>query len=773
MRMQALAISLVIVSGVSIFIMSVSTYQSLHETRANYYSNHHFADVFASLKRAPNSLKDKISAIAGVDKVESRVLTYVNIDVSGYDEPVSAHLISLPDKGENQLNQLFLASGRLVDSHRNDEIMVSVEFARAHQLKLGDKISAIINGHKKKLTLVGTAQSPEYIFQIAPGAMFPDSQRYGIMWMAETPLSSAYDMFGAFNDVTLSLQEGYDAQDVIHQLDDLLAPYGGTGAIAREHQLSNRFLTEELTQLKNMATQFPIIFFSVAAFLLHVVIGRLITLEREQISTLKAFGYANFAIGMHYTKLVLVIVSFGSVLGIVFGVWMGIGMGNLYQSLYSFPFFDYVADWRVIILSVLISYVVAVLGTLHAVSKAAKLSPSEGMRSEIPTAYKPTIIEKLGLKNHISQPSRMILRQIERKPFKSFLTTLGISFACGIMIVSGFQTGAINEMIHVQYNLSQREDATVYLAEPASANALNSLQAIPGVQHSEGFRMVNARLRFQHRSYRTSVNGVPDNSQLSRVLDTDLKPIDIQEQGIVLTDYLADLLKIKPGDILTIDVLEGHRPTLYIPVVGTAKQYLGLNAYLKKDTLNALLKEGNVISGAYLKVDEHYAKAVYKELKTMPKIAGVVMTDAAIQSFFESIEKTILMFSFIASLLAGSIAFGIIYNSVRIALSERSRELASLRVLGFHKSEIAYILLGEQALLTLLAIPSGFLIGYVLSAYLASASSSDLYRIPLVLENDVYALAAVIVFLSSILSALLLWRNITNLDMVAVLKAKE
>lgn len=773
MRMQALAIAMVIVSGVSIFIMSLSTYDSLYETRESYYQNNHFAEVFASLKRAPNSLVKQIENIPGVKRVETRVVTYVNLDVEGYTDPVSGHLISQPDKSQSLLNQIYLRGGRYLEPGRDNEIILSEEFALAHQLSPGDKIKATINGRSKSLTIVGTGLSPEYIYQIAPGAMFPDYKSYGVMWMARTPLASAYDMHGAFNDVTLTLDNGIDPQDVIDHLDNLLAPYGGIGAYARKDQLSNRFLTEELKSLKIMATLFPVIFFSVAAFLLNVVINRLIALEREQIATLKAFGYSNLAVGVHYSKLVLMIVAVGVVIGIGLGIWMGKGMSNLYQVVYSLPYMHYLLNSEVIVLAAIVSFGVAIVGTLHAVSKAVKMPPAQGMRPELPTSYKPTVIERLGLQNQFSQPSRMVLRHIERRPWKSALTTLGISFACGIMMVSGFQEGAINEMVEVQYNMSQREDLMAIYSEPTSERSLYSLKSIQGVEYAEGFRNVSARLKFQHRSYRTSVNGVEPNSFLTRLLDSKLNTITVPKDGVIITDYLAELLQIAPGDMLTIEVLEGSRPTIQVPVAGTAKQYLGLSVYIQRETLNTLLKEGDVISGAYLKVDEQYQKAVYKKLKEMPRIAGAIEQKSAIDGFYDTMEDTILFFSFISMLLGGSIAFGVVYNSLRIALSERNRELASLRVLGFHRSEVAYILLGEQVVLTLIAIPIGFVIGNLLCLYMAMQFDSDLYRVPMVLEPDVYALSALVVLASTILSALLLWRNLANLDMVAVLKAKE
>jgi putative ABC transport system permease protein len=448
-------------------------------------------------------------------------------------------------------------------------------------------------------------------------------------------------------------------------------------------------------------------------------------------------------------------------------------MSNTYMTFYSLPFMNYVLKPQVIITAAGLSALVAMLGTLYALRNAAKLPPAQAMRPEPPAIYHATLVERLGLQRWFSQPTRMILRHIERRPLKSLLTTLGIAMACSVMMLGGFQEGAIDHMIQVHYGMSQRQDLVATYTDPTSTRSLYSLDSLQGVGHVEGLRMAPAKLRFEHRSYRTSVQGIQPDGELLRLLDTKLQIIELPQEGVVLTDYLAELLHIHVGDSLSIEILEGHRPTVQVPVVGIAKEYLGVNAYLQRETLNRLLKEGNVISSALLRVDERYQDKVYAKLKDMPRIAGVVEQRSAIRAFYEIVAKTILFFTFISTLLGGSIAFGVVYNSMRIALSERNRELASLRVLGFERGEIAYILLGELALLILLAIPLGLLIGYGLCAYLAFQFDSDLYRVPLILGMKVYAFAAMVVIVSSVISAIMIWRNLAHLDMVAVLKTKE
>ena len=181
MRAQVMAIGLVIIGGVGVFIMSLSTLDSLYTTQQNYYAEHHFAEVFASLKRAPTSVLDDVARITGIDKVEDRVVAYVNLDIEGYADPVSGHLLSLPPDGQSILNQLYLRTGSWLEPGRDDQVLVSEEFARAHGLNPGDSLRATINGRRKQLQIAGLVLSPEYIYQIAPGAMFPDYERYGVL----------------------------------------------------------------------------------------------------------------------------------------------------------------------------------------------------------------------------------------------------------------------------------------------------------------------------------------------------------------------------------------------------------------------------------------------------------------------------------------------------------------------------------------------------------------------------------------------------------------
>ncbi|MFA5080945.1 MAG: ABC transporter permease [Hydrogenophilaceae bacterium] len=774
MRGQILAIAAVIMGGVATLVMALSTYDSLLETRDRFYRDYRFAEVFAPLKRAPEAMAERLREIPGVRELETRVVAQVKLEVAGFSDPITGQLLSVPDHGDPLLNRLHLKRGRWPTPYSENEALVSDTFADAHHLKTGDHVGAIINGKLKQLTLVGIALSPEYVYQIAPGSMFPDFQRYGVLWMGRHALAVAYGMDGAFNRVALTLAPGAQIQDVIDALDERLAPYGGIGAYGRKDQFSNRFLTEELKQLQTTATVFPAIFLGVAAFLLNVVVSRLIATQRDQIAILKAFGYPNGTIGWHYIKLVLAIVLIGVAGGVALGAWFGHGLAGVYMDFYRFPYLNYILRPPAILIALAVGAVAGIGGTLFAVLKATRLPPAEGMRPETPVAYRATIVERLGLQRYLNQPSRMILRHIERRPVKSLLTLIGIACAGGLMMVGNYQRGAIDFMVDVQFRQAAREDLSVTFIEPTAGRALHEIAGLPGVRQVEGFRDVAANLRFRQYHYRTSLSGIQPEGRLHRSLDSKLKPVRVPPDGVILTDHLAtNILHVQPGDLLTVEVLEGRRQVLQIPVQGITKQYLGVSAYIRQDVLNTLLREGDVVSGAYVSHEPDRAGPLYQALHDRPRVLGLVAHATAIRSFYATLGEFVLFFNMVSTLLAGIIAFGVVYNSARISLSERSRELASLRVLGFTRGEIAYILLGELAVLTLAAIPVGFLVGAGLCGILVVSFESDLYRLPLVLSSNNYALSAAVVAVSAILSGLLAWHRLGRLDLIGVLKTRE
>jgi len=773
LRGQLTAIMLVIACGVATFVMFLTTLDSLTLSRTAFYQEYRFADVFVYMKRAPEVVRQRIEDIPGVAVVNTRVSAPTTVDIQGFSEPITGSIISVSDTGKPELNDIYLRSGRHILPGRQDEVIVGEAFASAHKLKPGDRLSVIIRGARKELRVVGTGVTPEFLTQTRPGSAFPDHKRHAYLWMARSPLGHAYDMHQAFNNAVLRLEATANVQDVITRIDLLLKPYGGRGAIVREDQPSYSFLNQEFKQLNNLSNIFPVMFLAVAAFLLNVVITRLVGTQREQIAALKAFGYSNRYVAMHYLKMTTIIVLIGIVVGIGVGVWLGNYLSQIYATNFNLPFLLFVIQPSVIIYVILVSLIAGMAGTLLAVRSAAVLQPAEAMRPEVPEVYRQTLLERIGLQKWFSPATRMILRHIERQPVKSGLSILGISMACVILMSSRFSEDTIGFMMDVLYKFSQRQDLSVSFVEPSTRSALFELLRIPGVHHGEVARTVSAQFIFEHRSYRTSITGISADSNMVQVLNRELMPMLLPPDGILLGDYFSTKLGIKIGDWITVEVLDGKRPVRQVQVVGLVNQYLGIAGYMNIDALNRLLEEGQVINGALLSVDERKLTDIFKKLKNMPQVGAAVVRQNEIGSFHKLLDESMVFYTSIATVFASIIAVGIIYNSAIIILTERSRELASLRVLGFNQAEIAYILLGELGVLTLLAIPLGFFFGYGMCKHIASMMGTDLYRIPLVLEPDVYAFAALVVLIAAGLSSLLVRRRLDHLDLITALKTKE
>ena len=773
MRGQALAIALVIAAGIAMLVMSATTLDSLRSTRTQLYQQYRFSHIWSQVRRAPEGVAARVAELPGVNAVETRVAAGGKLALAGFDKPIEALVLSLPDQGEPQQNRLYLRSGRMPEPFAQGEALVSDAFAQAHRLKPGQTLRATIYGRSQQFTIVGIAVSPEFLYQIKPGALFPDYERYAIVWTHRRALAAATNMQGAFNQIVLQLAPDASEADTIARVDQILTRYGSRGAIGRMDQLSYRFLYEELRQLGTLAWLFPLIFLGVATFLLNVVFKRMIGTQRDQVAILKAFGYSTFDVMLHYALIVTLICLLGLALGVGFGIWLGSGLAALYQVNFRFPFLNFTISPLVIAVGAGASLLAALLGSGWAVYAAAREPVAQAMRPPAPERYRPTLAERLGMTRWLSQPTRMILRQIERRPFKALVTTIGLAFAGAIVLLSRFQTGSIDHMVDIQYRLSQQQDITASFIETMPRKALGELRTLPGVREVNGVRNVPVRLRHENRHVLTSIRGLPGEGRLNRPVNTQLQRLELPPQGLMLNAYVARKLGVSAGDMLWVEALEGRQRHMQLPVTRLVQEYTGTTAYMELDALNRAMGDGDVISEALLKVDADAEAVVFRELDRRPGIAGAQSRLAAIQAMYKTIEQITGTFTSMTVLMGMIINFGVVYNAVRIALAERGRELASLRVMGFTQGEVSYILLGELAVLVLASIPLGFLVGDGLIWFLVQGLQSDIYRVPMYMEPSAYAFCTLVTVVSAMLSALAVYWRIRKLNLIEVLKTRE
>lgn len=770
---QMFSIAMVVATGIMAVVTMRGGYDSLNAAQTEYYAHTRFADLWAPVKRAPEAVADLVAELPGVQVVDTRVTAMATLDLPGLDAPGIGRVVSVPAGSRPILNDIVVARGRYLDQGARDEVLINENFATARGLAPGDSVRAVLNGRLRTLRVVGIANSPEFSYSVPPGSLYPDDERYGVFWMNRDALGAAYDLSGAFNELSLTLAPGIDPEAMITRVDQVLDRHGGLGAYPRADQVSHQILQSELDQNRVMSTAIPFVFLGVAAFLLNLVLGRMIATQRTEIAVLKAFGYRNREVGVHYLSFALSAVGAGALLGSVGGVWLGGKYVALYGAYFAFPNLEYALSPLLLAIATGVSAVAAGVGALGAVRDAVGLPPAEAMRAEPPARFEPGPLERSGIGRLLPSAGRMILRNIERRPMRSILSSLGVSFSVAILVIGMFMFDGAMFMMDLQFRVIQREDLTLTFREPLSASVHYDLAGLTGVTRVETFRSVPARLRAGHREREVGIQGLDPNPRLRRIVGTDERVHPIPSHGLVISKILAERLHVGSGDTLRVEFLNGERRSEWVPVAGVVEDLMGVSATMSRPSLDRLAGGGQVVSGAYLAVEPSERAKLNARLKEMPAVAGVASPATMLASFETQLGESLFVAVGFLLGFAGVISVGIIYNGARTALSERGRELASLRVMGFRRSEVSILLLGEQALVTVLAIPVGWLLGYLLSSAVLASLQSETYRIPLVISGRTYAISAAVTLAAAFVSGWIVRRRVNNLDLIEVLKTRE
>ena len=770
---QAAAVSLVMACGLAMLIMARSLIHSLETTRSEYYQTNHFADVFASLKRAPNYLVDRIRAIPGVATAQTDLAVPVTLDLPGIAEPAGGTVRSLPDFGEPELNRLFLRRGRWLAAGARGEVLVGEAFAKANALNPGDTLAFLLNGRRQVFRIAGIVLSPEYIFEARPGVALPDSRTYGFFWMPYKEVATAWDLYGAFNRVSLTLAPGADEKSVLAALDNLLRPYGGFGAFGRKDHPSHIRVTDEIRVLTILSIGFPTIFLGVAAFMTNAVLTRLLALQREQIAILKAFGFTNRQIVVHYLKFAFVMVVAGVVFGLLGGIALGHKLVVMYELFFRFPDLHFRLDGNAVALALTVGLGAVTLGVLGAVRKAAKLPPAEAMRPEPPANFRPAFIERTGVARLLTHSFRIAVRNLERRPLQAVFTVTGLALATALLILPNTFKAGIRDVLDFKWDVVQRQDIMLGLVEPSSARIAPELAQLPGVLSLEPARSAAVRISFQGRSRQIGIRSLLPGGMHNRAVDSSGHEISPPDYGVIVSAKLAAVLGAQAGDTVVLESLEGRRAVAAVPLVALAEDFTGITAYMDQHAINRFLGEGDVITGATIVLDRAKRAEFLAALKGIPRVSTVVIKESLRQSFRETTAKSMGLIQSIYLTFAVIVAFGVIYNNARISLAERARELATLRVIGMTRREVGAVLVVELVILALLAVPCGLLLGTGLTTVIIGTINTETIRLPLVFTTYTYSFAVIVVIIASTLSALVVLRKLNQLDLIAALKAPE
>lgn len=765
LKSQSITIALVVASGIAIFIASGSSYDSLWEAREKFYHNTHFAEGFASSKPAPEILERRIRNIPGIQDIRMRILRESVIDFPEEVLPSSGRFVSITEG----MNELVITSGR--SAVTNDEVVLSEAFAAANGLIPGKKIAVILEGKRKFLNVVGIALSSEFVYVFSASSPLPDPKHFGILWMKKEALEAAFQMQGAFNDLIFTFSKDAKRKITLQQLDQELEGYGGLGAYDRDKLPSHSFLRDEFKQLKTTAYAIPMIFLGVAAFLLHIVSTRIISKEREQIATLKAVGYSDLAVAFHYGKILTAISGAGAAIGILLGVYFGDAMLSLYGEYYKFPNLKLIITPALVIQGVIIGILSGLVGAMFSVRSVLKLNPAQAMRPPVPESF-----SKIPLENFMkSLPTqgKMILRNLFRRPFRTILSSLGISTSVMIMVIGTFMYGAVDNMLNLQFNLLQRESVTISFFGPVSSEAELEISKEKGVLVTEGYRMVPIRIRVGAVTKELLLQGLPRDAELRRLIGKGEKILIPPDSGILLNSQVAQKLGFRAGQEIQLEILEGNRKKVKVMIEGTVDEILGQAAYMERNAVSRLLGEGNSINLLTLRTDPKEESALLFKLKNIPKIAGINTRAGTLNVFREMTARSMLATTIVLLIFASVIAIGVVYNTAMIALSERAFELGSLRILGFNKLEVFSILAGELTMQTIVALPIGCVTGYGFVYMMFTSVETEGFNIPLNVSLDTYGIALLTTIITAFISFIILYFKIKSMDLVSILKIRE
>lgn len=771
LKTQVFSISVVMAIGISMLFGFSSTYKSLEKSRDDFYQSSGFSNVFLNAKKAPDLLAKQLESIKGVKQVESRLEYEALISLPKFQEPAVGRFISIPDGRQPKMNRIHLTRGRIPQATANNEVVVTPGFFKAHELSLGDLFSATLNGRLRKLKVVGVGVSPEHIISIQAGLPFPDDLHFTVVWINQTALEATYDMRSSFNSAVIETNPNINELEVIAKIDQKMDPFGGHGAYGREKQVSYFFVKEELNQLKTHALMIPVIFFLVAAYILNVVISRMVRAQRGEIATLKALGYLDSEVASYYFKVTSVIVFFGAVIGLGLGHWLGRAMIDLYGDFYRFPTLKYDFTYLELLLSIVVSLMVALAGAYFSLRHIFQMQPAEAMRPPSPPSYQKAFLESQAWFRQMQIRTRMNLRSMVNFPVKTTLTGLGMCFSVVILVSGLFWQDCLDFLILAQYSFVQKESGRIQLTHDVSPRAVKEVESLQGIVEAEGYRQSVVKVKFGTREETTSIKGFPDQARLQGLVDEDLRDIALSKSQIFISRILSDQLKVGEGDTIDIEFTEGREPKFQLKISRIVDSLMSNELITSRRTLAQMLKSDDLVNQILFRSLQD-TSVLYTKLKSMPNILSISYKDSALEFFEQNSARFIGVIAVIISIFAGAIGFGVAFNSLRVALAETDWELATLRILGFTTPEVFFILFSEILILLILFLPVGWVLGYWNGRVLLNMMSVEAFQIPFIIDPMTYAWATLILFASVSVSAFFIFRLVARLDLVATLKSR-
>ncbi len=774
-----LVLTLIGALGVACYVGFGSVYRDMDGARATFYREYRLADFSLTLKRTPRNLLAQLERLPNIVRLEGRVRVNARLEVPGQADSVTATALSLPESRRPVLNDVMLIRGSWFDDPGGRQALLNDAFARARKLRPGDRFFAVILGERHELTLAGTVRSPEFVYALpGSGGIVPDPRRSAVLYLPQRALERWADLDGACNELLGVASDARPAaiRATLARLERELDPYGPLVSIPMSEAPSVQFLANELDELSRSAAMLPTICLLVVAFVLHVVLGRTVASQRGFIGTIRALGYTRWEVLGHYLGYALAVGMAGAAAGVALGSWIQRGMLSLYQQYYELPGMVQHAYPRIWLAGSLAGVLAPLAGTLREAWRAGTLEPAAAMRPPPPERGGRVLLEKLfpATWSRLPFAVKLVLRAIMRNPYRS-LVAFGTTFvATALMVESLCMLRSVDAMIAHELERTSRQDLSVSLREPAGRGLLRELERLPQIAGVEPQLVVSCTLTNGAWEKRVGVTALTRERSLYRPVDSRGAPVPVPDEGLVLAAKLAEILHVRPGDSVTLRPLLGRRQAVRAPVVALADTYVGLTAFARLEYLNRLLGESwtanNVLLATY---HREPGSPLLAELDRRPMVLGSEQRVRSLALLRETIGRNLGVFFGILVLFTGGLAFGGALNTALVSLGEREREIGTFRVLGYTRREITGIFAGESYLVNLFGLLAGLGGGTLFTRYMVSFYSTELFRLPALVEGFMLVRAGLLMLAFVTLAMLVISGVIARTRWTEVFKTRE
>jgi putative ABC transport system permease protein len=773
-----IAITSVIAVGVMCFVYMRSAYYNLNYAKDDYYAQCRMADFAIDVKKVPVVELGPISEMPGVVEVRPRIQFFATVDLDRTPAPLNALVLSLPDRRAHSINDVVMMRGSYFSDRRENEVIVNDAFALKHGIHPGQTIHLIMNNRRQELFVVGSAISSEYVYLVGPGSLSPDPEHFGVFYLKRSFAEDVFDFSGACNQVLgLLAPDVRDRPDAtLRRLEAMLEPYGVNAVVPLHNQPSNRFLSDEIHSVGTFASILPAIFLVVAAMVLNVLMMRLIEQQRTIVGTLKAVGYHDWQIFSHFAKYGASLGSLGGVLGLVLGNRMAVFVTNLYKTFFEFPNLHNHFYTGTYLLGLLMSLLCALIGSLHGARQALKLKPADAMRPKPPPRGGAVWLERFTeFWRQLGFGWRMVLRNVLRQRFRTLVGVFAAAMGAALLVCGFTLQNGVQFMIKFQFDLISHSDLDLTFVDERSHAALLESARLPGVDYAEPQFDLACTFVNEHHRRKGTITGLDPNARLTIPRDLQGRPLKIPEHGILMTRKLASLLQVRAGDKLTILPTKGAHLPIEIPVADITDSYIGLTVYADLRYLHQLMAEEYALTGVQLSLDQNSANklALFHELKQLPAIRSVSAKSDTVHNLQTTVVETQKVFIGLIVFFAGVIFLSSLLNMSLINLSERRREVATLRVLGYSELEVGGLFLRETMVVNLLGTLLGLPLGYLLAWWITIIYDTEMFRFPLDTPPSLWIKAVLLGFaFATIAHAIVQW-NITKLDWLEASKTRE